>query len=475
MSDFVVNSSLDKKKVFLTRLSEIECRLDPFFNFHLKNSRLDSVFEQEQLYKISKPFSGGTPSKDKPEYWNGNIPWVSPKDFKGLYLNDSEDKITQEGVDNSSTKLVPENSIIIVVRSGILIHSLPVTINKIPVTINQDLKAFVLKDERLLPEYFGIYFYVFGKKLLPLITKHSTTVQSINTDQFAKLKIPIPPIVVQEGIIKKINTAINLRLQKEAQAKQILESIDEYLLSELGIIIPVKDNSLTNRVFKTNISIVSGNRLDCDYYSIHYSNLENSISKSIYSIDKIATVVTNIASGTTAASSEYSDEKTDYPIIKVGSYSAEFIDLNKTDFTKSANNIEAHKGDIFILSAAHQAEYVGRFIKYLNEEPKIPTAYVGELICVRVDDTICNSMYLFSLLSLDIFKTLINREKTGQTSHVYGKDIKHIKIPIPPIEKQNEIAEHIGQLREQAKQLQAEAIEILEKAKQEVEQIILGE
>ncbi len=268
--------------------------------------------------------------------------------------------------------------------------------------------------------------------------------------------------------------AVTIKKQKEAQAKQLLESIDEYLLNELGITLPEKDNSLENRIFTTPLSKIGGNRFDCDYYSLHYSLLEGSIEKSKYTTDKIASVVLNIASGKTAASSEYSDEKTAYPIIKVGSYSGDFINLEKTDYTKSENNLEAHKGDIFILSAAHQAEYVGRHIKYLNEEPQISTSYVGELICVRANTSVCNPMYLFSILSMDIYKTLINREKTGQTSHVYGKDIKHIKIPVPPIEKQNEIAEHIGQLREQAKQLQFEAIEELENAKKEVEAIILG-
>jgi len=84
-------------------------------------------------------------------------------------------------------------------------------------------------------------------------------------------------------------------------------------------------------------------------------------------------------------------------------------------------------------------------------------------------------MFLFSLLILDIFKTLINREKTGQTSHVYGKDIKSILIPLPPIQKQNEIAAHISDIHAQAKQLQEEAAQILATAKAEIERMILGE
>jgi restriction endonuclease S subunit len=185
--------------------------------------------------------------------------------------------------------------------------------------------------------------------------------------------------------------------------------------------------------------------------------------------------ITNVVfSGKTPASVDYADETTPYPIIKVKSYSQESIDLSKVDYTHLPQVNRVQKGDIFILSASHQPEYVGRHIKYLNEEPSIPTSFVGELICVRANQQ-CESMYLFSLLSLDIFKTLINREKTEQTSHVYGKNIKFLEIPLPPSEKQNEIVNHIMDIRMQAKQLQTEAAQILTGAKAEVERLILGE
>jgi len=69
--------------------------------------------------------SGGTPSKAISRYWLGEIPWISSKDCKEFYLSDSEDHITQEAVDNSSTNIAPKNSLLIVVRSSILIHSIP--------------------------------------------------------------------------------------------------------------------------------------------------------------------------------------------------------------------------------------------------------------------------------------------------------------------------------------------------------------
>jgi restriction endonuclease S subunit len=294
-------------------------------------------------------------------------------------------------------------------------------------------------------------------------------------DLAALKNLEIPVITKIESVIKKYHSAYKIKQQKEAQAEKLLNSIDDYLLKELGIIPPEKNNSLENRIFTTQLSNVTGNRLDPDYYSRYYQKIEEKIKWGTFNTCELAKVSEFIASGKTPSSASYSDEPTKYPIIKVGSYSDEFINLKKVGYTYSSNFLKAAREDIFILSAAHQAEYVGKHIKYLNENPQTDTSFVGELICIRTIPTKCNSMYLFSLLNTDIYKTLINREKTGQTSHIYGKDIKNIKIPLPPPEKQKKIANHINEIRATAKQLKAEATQVLEQTKQEIEQMILAE
>lgn len=61
-------------------------------------------------------FGGGTPSKDNPEYWTGDIPWVSPKDMKDEIISDAEDHVTPEAVANSSTRLVQSQAVLLVVQ-----------------------------------------------------------------------------------------------------------------------------------------------------------------------------------------------------------------------------------------------------------------------------------------------------------------------------------------------------------------------
>ena len=227
-------------------------------------------------------------------------------------------------------------------------------------------------------------------------------------------------------------------------------------------------------MFLTNLSEVTGKRIDPDYYSIYYKKIIAKIEKGKYSMDTISNNCINVFSGKTPSSSEYSKDNTVYPIIKVSSYTDYKIDVEKVAFATNKQPFNILKGDIFILSAAHQAEYVGKHIKYLEETPKCPTSFVGELLCIRVNEEKLLSNYLFSLLNTKYYKILINREKTGQTSHIYPKDIENIKIPLPPLEKQNEIAVHISQIRSKTNVLMQQGKEILEQAKQEVERMILG-
>jgi restriction endonuclease S subunit len=79
-----------------------------------------------RLSEVATLSSGGTPSKANAAFWDGNIPWVSPKDMKTSCVSDAEDKITREAIARSAAKIVGVNSVLTVVRSGILAHTFPV-------------------------------------------------------------------------------------------------------------------------------------------------------------------------------------------------------------------------------------------------------------------------------------------------------------------------------------------------------------
>ena len=140
-------------------------------------------------------YGGGTPSKSHKEYYTGNIPWVTPKDMKTLSIDDSQDHITSEAIENSTTKLIPAKSVLMVIRSGILKHTLPVAINNVEVTINQDMKAFV-PSSILTPEYLLHTFKMMEKSILSKV--RGVTADNIEFSEFKKRQIVVPSIEMQK-------------------------------------------------------------------------------------------------------------------------------------------------------------------------------------------------------------------------------------------------------------------------------------
>ncbi|NRD55709.1 restriction endonuclease subunit S [Corallococcus exiguus] len=163
---------------------------------------------------------GGTPSKSNPAFWEGDIPWVSPKDIKTDVITESEDRITQEALEQSATRLVPSGSILIVIRSGILEHTLPAAIAGLPVSINQDIKALI-PYEGIDSRYVAFALRNYTEPILSQCSKAGTTVSSINFERIKQFEIALPPLAEQQRIASKLELAFS----KSRRTRKALDSI----------------------------------------------------------------------------------------------------------------------------------------------------------------------------------------------------------------------------------------------------------
>lgn len=144
---------------------------------------------------------GGTPSKAVADFWEGSIPWVSSKDVKQYYIEDTELHISSVAVTESATNIIQKNSVVMVMRSGVLKHTFPVSIIQVDAAINQDIKSITLVLS-VNEHYLMTFLYAHNKKILASCAKDGTTVQSVEYTQLQKYPVPIPPVLEQEHIVK---------------------------------------------------------------------------------------------------------------------------------------------------------------------------------------------------------------------------------------------------------------------------------
>jgi type I restriction enzyme S subunit len=175
-------------------------------------------FNTSIIEKVCKSiYGGGTPKRSIEEYFTGDIPWVTPKDMKRLYINNSKIKITEKAVKESSAKLIPKKAVLMVIRSGILKKKLPIAISTSEITLNQDMKAFI-SDETILNPMYLMFFFLNAQNYL-LGKVRAVTADNIEFSQIKKMIIPLPNLELQNEFADKIA----LIEQQKALAKQELQ------------------------------------------------------------------------------------------------------------------------------------------------------------------------------------------------------------------------------------------------------------
>jgi len=153
-----------------------------------------------KLKSVATFSGGGTPSRENPAYWNGDIPWVSPKDMKAERIEGAEESITLEGLESSASNLLSPGRLLIVVRSGILKHTIPIAINETAVALNQDMKALSFDATKCVGRFFLRWVQGHNDQLLFAWAKQGATVESIEHSYLAQTVVPLPDIPEQTAI-----------------------------------------------------------------------------------------------------------------------------------------------------------------------------------------------------------------------------------------------------------------------------------
>ena len=155
-------------------------------------------------------------------------------EVKSDVLQDTSLHITQDAVNSCSTRLLPAGTLVLVVRSGILQHTVPVALLGKPMTINQDVKAIRFAS-KMLSKFF--YYFVKGNNdsLLKALLKDKSTVDNINFEYLKSLPVQVPPISEQEEIVNYLDdrtAAIDAVLETKRKQLGVLKARRQSLIYE---------------------------------------------------------------------------------------------------------------------------------------------------------------------------------------------------------------------------------------------------
>ena len=328
------------------------------------------------------------------------------------------------------------------------------------------LIRFVINPIKALPDYIFAFTQSNTYKEWVSAIQRPSGQPNINAEEYQSLEIPMPPIDIQERVVSIIRTAYSEKQNKDLQAQQLLDSIDTYLLDEFGISLPEVHNELKDRIFILNRSELEG-RLDPTVYKDEIKLISPKWDN--VKLSKVAYI--NLGGG-------YKGKSPDMPISfvpmeVVDETFSEITAMGETTIAQSSGFTKFREGDLLWAKITPCMQ---------NGKSAIARNLINGLGCgsteffvMRPKDDRLAIEYLHVVLHMKCVRDtamLYFGGSAGQ-QRVPAFYLENFDLPLPPKEKQMEIARHVYDLRQRAKTLQEEGKCVLDEAKQEVERMIL--
>lgn len=363
-------------------------------------TNLPQGWEVKKLGDIAEISSGGTPSRNKKEYWeNGIIPWVKIKDIKENFISTTEEFITEDGLKNSSAKLF---------KKGTLLYSIFATLGEVAIldidaTTNQAIAGINIKENNIN----SLYLMYFLKSIKDKIYSKGRGVaqNNLNLTILKQIEIPLPPLKEQERIVGILDESFAKIDESIKILEQNLLNLDELMQSALQKAFnPLKDNA------KENYKLPQG---------WQWKSLEE--------------ISENISAGGDKPKNctESKTAKNQIPVYANGVNNNGLVGYtDKATIIKPSLTISA-RGTIGFVC--------------IRKEPYFP---IVRLISLIPCENILCLHYLYFCLNFFIAK--------GEGSSIPQLTIpkfKSLQIPLPPLKEQEQIAKHLDFIFEKTKAL----------------------
>ncbi len=179
--------------------------------------QLRERYSRKQLGDLVAITGGGTPSRAVSRYYEGAIPWLTSKDMRGDYIYDTQEHITHEAIDSSAARLVPTGSLLVVVKSKVLMHRLPVAMTRVPLCHGQDIKSIQCSSK--IDPYFAVYVLRHSEPRL-LAQARGANTEGLTLPMLHEIPVPDVSLPQQRQFAQIVQRFDRVRAQQREAARQ---------------------------------------------------------------------------------------------------------------------------------------------------------------------------------------------------------------------------------------------------------------
>jgi len=411
-----------------------------------KKTKIGGIPEDWELTKLSQCgeiSSGGTPSTDNQDYWNGEINWYTPTEVTKLdgnsYIGDSERRITKKGLDSCTARLLPINSIIVCTRATIGVAA----ILRQPGCTNQGFKNIIANEDKTYYKY--LYYFIINQKERLVSLSCGSTFLELSAKDFRNFTVPLPPLPEQKKIaeilstwdqaIEKLNTLIEKKKElKKGLMQQLLTGKKRF-----------KEFIVSKEYKKTKIGWIPE-----DWDNI---KLEN---------------ISTIKRG---AGSQYlnyvNDSKNGIRLIRINDFLED--DPKYVEDTRHLRRFRITSGDILIAGTGATAG-----ITFLVPDNFKNYAFSYNAPRIRVNNQV-NNLFVYYVLN----SSLIIKQQyclfTGNAQHFLDiKAIGGFLIPLPSKKEQSRMIELFWNIDMEIKYMEDKSIRLAQQKKGLMQQLLTG-
>ena len=453
---------------FFTIMSnEIEGRIDPFY-YRPEFRELKSALLKLKHKPLGEIIEFSSETWNQKDFFDGEFPYIEISEIDTA-TGEIKNIIYYEKdkAPSRAKMIVRENDIIVSItrphrgaialidksKDGFIASTGFAILRKLKIELNKKYLLFILRVQLSLKQM--------------LQRSSGGNYPAITSEELKKIIIPLPPLSVQNRIVSLMEKAYSSKKSKETETQKLLDSINDYVLDELGIKLPELEDKM---IYVVNSDDVKDKRIDAYYYQPKFEEIEKAVKKGKFEVRELREFIVKIYYGA-SVKNEYVDDG--IPLLRIVNLKPNKFDLREV--VKLPESIRKDLGNAFVKEGDLLISRSGT-VGMVSVVPKEADGFAfGSFMIKFCLNEIVNKNYISAWLNTKLQKLLTERDKIGAIQgNITIETIENFKIPLPPLAVQNKIAEEIKKRMQKTEQLQKEAKEELEKAKQEVEKIILG-